>query len=71
MNTDVAVFQNFDMRQKLVQFGVQAAGNLVAAGVVAFLVTAWILTSPFIQLIDRIASNGNVKVKEQIKKELE
>jgi hypothetical protein len=59
----MAAFQDFDMRQKLVQFGVQAAGNFVAAGVVAFLVTAWILTSPFIRLIDEIASNAKVKTK--------
>ena len=55
------------MRQKLVQFGVQTAGDFVAAGVVAFLVTAWIFSSPFIQLIDQIASNRKVKAKEQIK----
>jgi hypothetical protein len=64
MKTGVVAFQDFDMRQKLVQFGVQAAGNFVAAGVVAFLIAAWILTSPLIQLIDRIASYRKLKAKE-------
>jgi hypothetical protein len=51
------------MLQKLAQFGIQATGNVVAIGVVVFLVLAWVLTSPFIQLIDRFADNGKVKLK--------
>jgi hypothetical protein len=64
----MAAFQDFDMRQKFAQFVVQAAGNFIAVGVVGFLVTAWILTSPLIQVIDQIASNGKIKAREQVKK---
>lgn len=64
MNTVMVAFHDFDMRQKIVQFGVQTAGDLITAGVVVFLVSAWILTSPLIQLIDLVAGKRKVKTKE-------
>jgi hypothetical protein len=51
------------MRQKLAQFGVQTIGHVVTAGVVVFLVLAWMLTSPFVQLGDRLAGHGKIKAK--------
>ena len=46
--------QEFDMRQKLAQFGIHATGHIVTAGVVVFLVLAWLLTGPLVQLSDRL-----------------
>lgn len=61
MRTNIKAFRDFDMRQKLAQFGIQTVGNMVTVGVVIFLVLAWIITSPLIQLIDRVG--GTLKVK--------
>jgi len=55
--------QDFELRQKISQFGVQTAGNIVTAGVVVFLVLAWLLTDPFVQLGNLFAGNGKVKTK--------
>jgi hypothetical protein len=52
------------MRQKLVQFGVQTTGNIVTAGLVVFLVVAWMLTGPLVQLSDRLA-NGKARLKRE------
>jgi hypothetical protein len=54
---------NFDLRQKFAHFGIQTTGHVIAVGVVIFLVLAWVLTSPFIQLADQIA--GNEKLKKE------
>jgi hypothetical protein len=61
VNPNIKNFQDFDMRQKIAQFGVQTAGNVVTVGVMIFLFLAWVLTSPLIQLFDQVA--GKVKVK--------
>jgi hypothetical protein len=55
------------MRQKLAQFGVQAMGNIVTAGLVVFLVLAWMLTGPLVQLSDRLTGNGKAKLKTRVK----
>ena len=57
----------FDMRQKLVQFGVQTTGHIVTAGLVVFLVLAWMLTSPLVQLSDKLMGNGKGKFKTRVK----
>jgi hypothetical protein len=51
------------MSQKFIYFATQAIGNVVTAGVVVFLVLAWVLTAPFIQLCDQFAGNAKVKNK--------
>ncbi|HTX22219.1 MAG TPA: DUF3185 family protein [Candidatus Aquilonibacter sp.] len=51
------------MRQKLVQFGVQATGYVVTLGVVVLLVLAWTLTSPLVWLGDWLASNRKQRGK--------
>ena len=42
MNT----FQNSDALQRLLRFGFNATGYIVTAGLVLFLILAWILTAP-------------------------
>jgi hypothetical protein len=54
------------MRQKLVQFGIQTTGHIATAGLVAFLVLAWALTSPFVWLNDWLADNRREKIKEKL-----
>ena len=63
MNANMKTLQDFELRQKISQFGVQTAGNIVTAGVVVFLVLAWLLTDPFVQLGNLFAGNGKVKTK--------
>jgi hypothetical protein len=65
MNTNMKTLQDFDRRQKLAQFGIQAMGNVVTAGVVVFLVLAWVLTSPLIRMVDLVAGNGKEKTKDK------
>jgi hypothetical protein len=55
------------MRQKLIQFGVQAAGNVVTIGVIVFLVVAWALSSPLIRLSDWLAGSRKEKLKTREK----
>jgi len=54
------------MRQKLVQLGIHMTGHIVTSGVVLFLILAWLLTGPLVQLSDRfigaktkMKTNGN------------
>jgi hypothetical protein len=63
MNADVKTFQDFDMRQKLAQLGIQATGHIATAGVVIFLILAWAITSPLVRLGDQLADSGKVKNK--------
>jgi hypothetical protein len=49
--------QDFDMRQKLLQFGIQATGHIATISLVVFLVVAWALTSPLIRLGDWLAGS--------------
>jgi hypothetical protein len=51
------------MRQKLAQFGIHATGHIVTAAVVAFLVLAWLLTGPLVQLSDRLIGGAKTKMK--------
>ena len=51
------------MFQKLAQFGVHAAGNVVTVAVIALLVLAWVLTSPLVWLGDRIVEKRKRKSK--------
>jgi hypothetical protein len=51
------------MRQKFTCFARQAIGNVVTAGVVVFLMLAWIFTAPFMQLCDQFAGKAKVKNK--------
>jgi hypothetical protein len=53
------------MRQKLAAFSIQAVGNVVTAGVIIFLILAWVLTSPVIQLMDQVADDGKAKTKNK------
>lgn len=53
------------MRQKIAQIGVQTAGDVVTVGVVIFLVLAWMLTSPFIQLFDQFAGRTKVRANNK------
>jgi hypothetical protein len=55
MNPTMKNFQNSDVFQRFALFGLQATGSVVAVGIAVFLVLAWIVTSPFIHLVDRIA----------------
>ncbi|HSY75141.1 MAG TPA: hypothetical protein VK810_06705 [Dongiaceae bacterium] len=50
-----------DMRQKLAQFGIHTTGHIVTAGVVVFLIFAWLLTGPLVQLSDKFAAAGKLK----------
>jgi hypothetical protein len=65
MNINMKTLQDFDRRQKFAEFGVQAMGNVITAGVVVFLVLAWVLTSPLIRLVDLVAGNGKDKTKNK------
>jgi hypothetical protein len=58
MNISIKTVRDFDMPQKLAVFSVQAVGNVVTAGVVVFLILAWVFTSPLIQLMDQVADDG-------------
>ena len=51
------------MRQKLARLGIQATGQIVTIGLVSFLVLAWVLTGPLVQLIDQLTGNGKVKLE--------
>jgi hypothetical protein len=65
MNINIKTVQDFDMRQKLAEFSVQAVGNVVAMGVVVFLILVWVFTSPLIQLIDQVTDSGKTKTKNK------
>lgn len=54
------------MRQKLVQLGIQTMGHIATAGVVVLLVSAWVLTSPLVQLGDWIAHSRKERIKEKL-----
>jgi hypothetical protein len=63
---NVSTSLQFDMRQKLVQLGIHMTGHIVTSGVVLFLILAWLLTGPLVQLSDRfigaktkMKTNGN------------
>jgi hypothetical protein len=71
MNTNMKALQGFyapqqgiNARQILVQFSLQAVGRVAAVGVAVFLILAWILTSPFIHLMDRFTGSKKVKTKK-------
>lgn len=63
MNPAIKQLEHFELRQKLAGFGVQIMGNVVSVGVIVFLVSAWALTTPFIQLHDQFARTAKVKNK--------